>query len=452
MAATRRSIRNFSERHMLLSTVMIKEVLFPPKLRCLFNKLVRYIILHGGRGGAKSWGVARALLIRGRENPLRILCAREIQKSIADSSYQLLKDQIAELGLSDFYEVFNNEIRGRNGTLFIFAGLKHNVENIKSKEGIDIVWVDEAEKVTKRSWDTLIPTIRKPGSQIIVTFNVDVEEGDTYQRFVIDPPSNAIVEKLTFRDNPWFPDVLEQERQDCLRKDPIGYDNIWEGNPKAAVEGAVYKQELQLAQEQKRIGLFPHDPSKPVNTYWDIGQADCMSIWCEQRVGLKRYLIDFVQDQYQKVPYYIDILNHKPYNYAVHVLPHDAKQDRANAEFTTYEMVRKAFPNAKVHVNDNFPGAVKVGIEAVRNVFPFLHFDKNNCRLGLYSLKMYHYKIDPKTGKSYGEEPHHDFSDAPDALRALAMAFRVSESKKPKEKVKHQAQKGTWMGKLHGVR
>lgn len=416
---------------------MLKRVQFPPKLQCLFNKLLRYIVLHGGRGGAKSWGVARALLIRGRESPLRILCAREIQKSIADSSYQLLKDQINELGLSDFYEVLNSEIRGQNGTLFLFAGLKHNVTNIKSKEGIDIVWVDEAEKVTKHSWDTLIPTIRKEGSQIIVTFNVDVEEGETYQRFVIDPPSNAHIDKLTWRDNPWFPAVLEQERLDCLRKDPIGYENIWEGHPKTAVEGAVYRRELQKAQEEGRIGIVPYDPSKPCNCYWDIGQANCMSIWIEQRIGLERHLIDFVQDQYQKVPHYIDLLQKKGYNYALHVLPHDAKQDRANAEFTTFQMVSKAFPNAKIHVNDTWPGAVNTGIEAVRNIFPFLRFDKANCRLGLYSMKMYHYKIDPNTGKSYGEEPHHDFSDAPDALRMLAMAFRTKDSKpRPKPKPK----------------
>ena len=410
---------------------MLKQVNFPQKLRCLFNRALRYIILHGGRGSGKSWGIARYLLMIGRKEPLRILCAREIQKSITDSSYQLLKDQIVELGLSDFYQVFTNEIRGLNGTLFIFAGLKHHVSSIKSKEGIDIVWVEEAEKVTKNSWDTLIPTIRKDGSQIIVSFNVDVEEGETYQRFVIDPPTNSSVVKMTYKDNDWFPTALEQDRIDMLAKDPIAYDNVWEGNPKAAVEGAVYRRELATAQEEGRIGVVPYDPSKPVNTYWDIGEADCMSIWIEQKVGVDRHLIDFVQDSFQKVPYYVDILHKKGYNYALHVLPHDSEQSRANAEFTTKVMVEKAFPNAKVVVNDNFSGAIRVGIEAVRNIFPFLRFDKEKCRAGLYSLKMYHYKINPDTKKSYGEEPHHDFSDAPDALRMMAMAFRQTGKRKP---------------------
>lgn len=401
---------------------------FPAKLRCLFDTSVRYIILWGGRGGTKSWGVARALLIRGAQSPLRVLCGREIQHSIAESVHQLLKDQIEALGLQGFYTVLNNEIRGKNGTLFMFAGLKHNIANIKSKEGIDVVWVEEAEKVSKNSWDTLIPTIRKDGSQIIVTFNVDIEEGDTYQRFVINPPKNAIIHKLTYRDNPWFPAVLEQERLDCKERDPIAYDNIWEGNPKAAIEGAVYKQELQEAQEQGRIADFTFDPKKPCNTYWDIGEANMMSIWIEQRIGQERHLVDFIQGQYHKVPYYLDLLQKKGYIYALHVLPHDAEHERANAEFTTRTLVERAFPNSRVHVNENFAGAVKMGIEAVRNIFPFLHFHKTNCREGLYSLKMYHYKTNPE-GRQYGEEPHHDFSDAPDALRALAMAFRVGTAK-----------------------
>lgn len=420
----------------------LKDVEFPKKLKSLFDKTLRYLIYHGGRGGAKSWGVARALLMRAREEELRILCARETQKSISESSYQLLKDQITELGLDDFYTVLNSEIRGANGSLFLFAGIKHNVANIKSKEGIDIVWVEEAEKVTKNSWDTLIPTIRKDGSQIIVTFNVDVEEGDTYQRFVINKPTNSIVEKLTYRDNPWFPKVLEQERLDCLERDPIGYDNIWEGNPKQAVEGAVYRDELQTLLDEGRVGDYPYDSSKPCITYWDIGEADCMSIWIEQKVGLNRYLVDFIQDNLKKVPYYIELLNERGYTYSAHVLPHDAKNDIANAEFTTFQMVKNAFPNSRVHVNDNFPGAVKVGIEAVRNIFPFLYFNKDTTIEGRYSLKMYHYKTDPNTGKTYGENPHHDFSDAPDALRMLAMAFRVKDSKGIKRKERPSIYRG----------
>ena len=154
---------------------------FPEILKFL-SEPYRYKILFGGRGSGKSWGVARELLIQGamRQNPLRILCAREIQRSIKQSVHQLLSDQIQELGLGGFYDVLENEIRGRNGTKFSFTGLANNtVESIKSYEGVDRVWIEEAQTVSKKSWDILIPTIRKPGSEIWVTFNPSLDTDDT---------------------------------------------------------------------------------------------------------------------------------------------------------------------------------------------------------------------------------------------------------------------------------
>jgi phage terminase large subunit len=184
---------------------------FPDKLRVLFEP-ARYKVLFGGRGGAKSWGIARALLVIGAQKPTRILCAREIQKSITESVHQLLADQIKALGLEGFYEVLNTEIRGKNGTLFMFAGLKHNIQNIKSKEGVDVVWCEEAATVSKASWETLIPTIRKEGSEIWVSFNPELDTDETYKRFVLNPPPGAKVVKVNWSDNPWFPDVLAAER------------------------------------------------------------------------------------------------------------------------------------------------------------------------------------------------------------------------------------------------
>ena len=145
---------------------------FPEKLSCLFEK-ARYKVLWGGRGGAKSWGVARALLIQGAAKQLRILCARELQTSIRDSVHKLLSDQIAELGLTSFYQITQNSIKGANGTEFFFAGLRSNVTQIKSFEGVDICWVEEAQTVSRASWNVLVPTIRKEESEIWVTFNPD---------------------------------------------------------------------------------------------------------------------------------------------------------------------------------------------------------------------------------------------------------------------------------------
>jgi phage terminase large subunit len=180
---------------------------FPKKLQCLFRP-ARYKILYGGRGGSKSWGMARALLLLGADRKLRIACGREIQSSIADSVHHLLKSQIGQLGLSSRYKVRQDYIEGTNGTLFTFHGLKANIGSVKSIEGIDIFWAEEAQSVSKTSWDTLIPTVRKDGSEIWVSFNPDLETDETYRRFVLRPPSGAIVQKIGWRDNPWFNEVL----------------------------------------------------------------------------------------------------------------------------------------------------------------------------------------------------------------------------------------------------
>jgi len=175
---------------------------FPAKLSFL-DEPYRYKVAYGGRGSGKSWGFARALLALAIKHKLRILCAREVQRSIKQSVHQLLSDQIQSMGFGQYYEVLENEIRCVNGSQINFTGLANNtVESIKSFEGVDIVWVEEAQTVSKKSWDILIPTIRKPNSEIWVTFNPDLDSDDTYKRFVIDTPDNAKVVKVNWIDNP----------------------------------------------------------------------------------------------------------------------------------------------------------------------------------------------------------------------------------------------------------
>jgi len=193
--------------------------------------------MYGGRGGGKSHSVAQALLITGTTKPMRILCAREVQKSIKQSVHQLLCDYIVKLELTNFYEILDNEIRGANGTTFNFAGLAGStVDSIKSFEGADVCWVEEGQTVTKRSWDVLIPTIRAPGSEIWVTFNPHTDLDNTYVRFVLQPPPDSVVIKINYPDNPWFSAELEAERLHCLATDPDNYANIWEGECLSASE------------------------------------------------------------------------------------------------------------------------------------------------------------------------------------------------------------------------
>ena len=401
---------------------------FPAKLQCLF-KPSRYKILHGGRGGAKSWGIARALLILGAQKQLRILCAREIQNSIQDSVHQLLKDQIASLKLTGFYEILKNEIRGKNGTLFVFAGLKHNVGSIRSKEGLDIVWVEEAANVSKSSWDALIPTIRKNNSEIWISFNPELEEDETYSRFITNPPKEAIVEKINWRDNPWFPEVLSKEKDDLKARDMDSYLNVWEGNCRVTLDGAIYAKELRAATEDGRIGKVPYDPTKPVNTFWDLGWSDMVSIWFAQAVGLEYRIIDFMQNRQRTVNHYVSELQKKPYVYATDYLPHDANSKQLAAGGKSIKMLMDGLGRKTVVLPRM---SIEHGINATRTMFQNFWIDEKNCADGLQAIRRYRYEVDPDTGQFSKNPLHDDNSHAADALRALAVS--LTEKKEAQKK------------------
>jgi len=237
-------------------------------------KPARYKVAKGGRGSAKSWSYADALLITGMDSPLRILCAREIMHSIKESVYRLLCDRIKALGLEDFYTTTQTSITGLNGTAFIFAGLFRNVNQIKSLEGIDRVWVEEAESVSKESWDLLIPTIRKPGSEIWVTYNPQFEDDDTHQRFAVNPPEGAVVVHVNYDQNPYFPEVLRKEMEQDKARDKAKYETVWLGLARGsgrrvwpAFDKQIHVREFDLDFIAKRgncyMAMDPHSKYYP---------------------------------------------------------------------------------------------------------------------------------------------------------------------------------------------
>jgi phage terminase large subunit len=201
----------------------------------------RYKVYYGGRGAAKSVQYADALLFKTYSKKLRVLCTREFQSSIADSVYRLLIDRIAYWKMEKHFNVILNRITSGRGSEFIFKGLHHNMNEIKSTEGINVCWIEEAQSVSKESWDILIPTIREEGSEIWVSFNTGEVDDPTYQRFVVNPPPDSIVKKVSYRNNPYFPEVLRKEMEYLKRVDPEAYDNVWEGNPKHISDALVFK-------------------------------------------------------------------------------------------------------------------------------------------------------------------------------------------------------------------
>ncbi|HED4458171.1 PBSX family phage terminase large subunit [Pasteurella multocida] len=207
-----------------------------------FIEPYRYKVAYGGRGSAKSWTIARLLIEIARRSDSRVLCARELQNSISDSVIQLLADTIERHGYQKEFDVQKNRITNKEtGASFLFYGIKNNPTKIKSLEGVDICWVEEAENVSKESWDILIPTIRKEYSEIWVSFNPKNILDNTYQRFVVNPPSNISLLKVNYSDNPYLPETLRLEMEDCKQRDFELYRHIWEGEPVADSELAIIK-------------------------------------------------------------------------------------------------------------------------------------------------------------------------------------------------------------------
>ena len=201
----------------------------------------RYKGAYGGRDAAKSWSFAKTLLIMAANRKLRVLCTRELQASIAESVYKVLTDQISEMGLEPYYEIQKNIIRSTCGSEFIFKGLRSNSTEIKSTEGVDICWVEEAQMVSNESWQVLIPTIRKADSEIWISFNTGEADDPTYQRFVVNPPPDSCIRKVNWYDNPFHSEVMERERQYLLRVDPEAHDHVWMGNPLHISDACIFK-------------------------------------------------------------------------------------------------------------------------------------------------------------------------------------------------------------------
>lgn len=403
----------------------VAQIDFPEPFQALFAP-ARYKVYYGGRGGAKTWNFARALLLLGMQRPLRVLCAREYQNSIAESVHKTLSDQIDAMGLNGEYEVLQKVIRGRpgtdaEGTEFFFEGIKTNTSRIKSYEGIDVCWIEEANNVSKASWQVIIPTIRKPGSEIWISFNPELEEDETYKRFVLNPPSNSVVKKVNWRDNPWFPEVLRDEMLELKERDYDAYLNVWEGHCVQVVEGAVYAKELRDALAQDRFTRVPYDADYPVHTFWDLGFGDMTSIWFAQAVGFEYRIIDFYQNRLEGLDHYLKMLQEKPYIYGIDWLPHDAKarQFAAAGRSVQQQMTRKG---RKVLIVPRH--RLIDGIQAARSIFRNCVFDAEACADGIQALRHYSYEV--KDNGEFSREPKHDeHSHAADAFRGLAMSIRL---------------------------
>lgn len=347
--------------------------------------------------------------------------------SIRESVHQLLTDQIVNLGLERFYTPLQSEIRGKNGTEFVFAGLrKQTVSSIKSYEAIDICWIEEASVVSRRSLTILLPTIRKPGSEIWFSLNPDLETDAVYQDFILSPPKNSFVCKTTYRDNNWLSAESQQKIDTLKEKDPDAYHHVYEGGTRSTVEGAIYKQELQAAEKEGRIRQLHYDPMMPVDTFWDLGYADRVSIWAAQRTPFEIRILRYFEGDHQAIDYYLREIQSWGYVLGTCYLPWDGGTISLGTGKSIEEIMRaKGF---KTRVNRQLSKAD--GINAVRMLFPQIYFDASHCADGLQYLRRYQWGPTTALGVARREPLHDDASHPADALRTLAVGIKEPERKK----------------------
>lgn len=364
---------------------MKKRIEFPPKLSILFQPF-RYKSLRGGRGSGKSVNVARALIILSYQNPLRILCGREVQNTIKDSVHKLLSDQIDDLGLSRYFEITQSSIRGANGSEFIFKGLRFDPQGIKSTEGIDLAWIEEAQTVSKESWDILIPTIRKENSEIWLTWNPLDTEDATYKRFVTNKPPNCVDVEVNYMDNPWFPDVLRQEMEFLKESDYGAYEHVWLGKPLTITDAVIFNGKY-------RVESFPDD-------LWQ--QADRLFFGAD--FGFAKDPSTLVRCFMLNENLYVD---YEAYGVGVEItelaslydqVPGSRKwpiwADAARPETISYLKKKEHF---RIDGAKKWQGSVEDGIAYLKGFKKIIIHER--CKHAAEEMRLYKYKIDKRTNE-----------------------------------------------------
>ena len=396
----------------------------------------RYKCAFGGRGSGKSHFFAGLMIEEAlRFGGYRAVCIREVQKSLKQSAKRLLEDKLSAFGLGEAqgFKVFREVIETPQNGLITFTGMQdHTADSVKSLEGFDRAWVEEAQSLSERSLALLRPTIRKEGSELWFSWNPQraTDPVDMLLRGKQLPTDAAIV-KVNWNDNPWLPKVLDQERRDCLNATPEQYGHIWEGEYATVLEGAYFAKGLTTAQLENRIGFFARDPIMKTYAAWDIGgssnRSDATSIFIVQFIGAEIRVLNYYEAVGQPFDAHINWLRDNGYENATCLLPHDGRKHDTVFSVTPEGYLRTAGFNVDV-VRNQGAGAALQRIEAVRQMLPSCRFNAETTEGGREALGWYHEKKDPVRGIGLG--PNHDWSShAADAFGLIAV-YQKSHNQK----------------------
>ena len=386
----------------------------------------RYKGAWGGRGSGKSHFFAGAMVEEHlRNRGLRSVCVREVQKSLKESAKRLIEDKLIEYGLgsADGFKVWREVIETPGDGLIAFQGMQdHTSESIKSLEGYGRAWVEEAQGLSGRSLNLLRPTIRIPESELWFSWN-PTRETDPVDKLLRGDvlPTDAVVVRANWSDNPWFPGVLEQERTDCLNNEPDQYEHIWEGGYATVLSGAYYAKAIAEARTEGRIGKVAKDPLMRVMAVFDIGVRDATAIWVCQFVSREIRVLDYYEAVGQPLAAHLEWLRSRGYGAAECILPHDGAKEDAVTAIRFEDHIRQAGFDVRTIPNQGKGAALK-RVEIARRMFPRVWINEDTCKPGLSALGWYHEKRDEARGVGVG--PDHDWSShGADAFGLMCVAY-----------------------------
>ena len=407
----------------------VAEIELPKKLVPVFEGKARVRGSYGGRGSGKTRSFALMTAVKGYQlgNSIpptkgQILCAREFMNSLGESSFEEIKIAIQSVPwLNDYYECGEKYIRSKDGNItYTFAGLRRSLESIKSKARILLCWVDEAEALSGRAYDVLIPSIRETDSELWVTWNPSSKYSATHERFRLDPPTNSKIVEMNYRDNPWFPEVLEMTRLDDKTKRPDTYGHIWDGDFLIYSEGSYYASEMRRMKDEGRICKVPYDRAKGVISSWDLGIGDSTAIWYAQFIGAEVHIIDYYETSGVGLEHYAKVLQDKGYVYDQHIFPHDVRV----RELGTGKSRIETLEDLGIRDIDIAPDLlVDDGIQQVRTLLDKCWIDEEKCEKGIDCLLNYSRDWDDNM-KVWRKRPQHNWaSHGADAMRYLAVGY-----------------------------
>jgi len=425
----------------------VGQIELPPKLIPVFQGTARLRAAWGGRGSGKTRSFSLMSAVEGYRYGNagisgQILCGREHLNSLEESSLEEVKAAIRSVDwLDDYYEIGERYIRSKDGRIkYVFAGLRHNLDSIKSKAKLLLAWIDEAEGVSEEAWRKLMPTVREEGSEVWVTWNPESKDSATHKRLRLEAPDNSRIVKVNWSDNPWFPKVLEQERQEDLKRRPDTYGHVWEGDFLEYPEGSFFLREINKAKDEGRICKIPVVASHPCMTFWDIGSSDGCAVWVVQQIGNLEYrCIHFYEAWNEPYSHAVKWLQSLDLVFESHFLPHDADHKRQGElkNKSPKDMLKQLMPGGSWRIVPRIQELLW-GIQQTADMLDaYIWIDEEKCAAGLEHLKAYRRKWSNTEGRwSHIPDKSEGHSEAADALRQMAQAFAAGDLGRSRKKHK----------------